>query len=326
MFIKKEDFVIRVTELMSRIKRYSSSLSFLLIFNFLRSNAPNSPQDTSNTIDIPLQEIKKNLQKFATEQFPDTTRTFIDNQMALISIMLTSIQPAEDLDLEALKPTLLGFFERYIDSQVKADNLFNVPLLFSLMQRLDQEHTFYKIYGFFAEIVDRNTLTMIKDEVKKYFDARSYKKIFVEVAKRYTDRFSRSQLDSILEGETTLIGSGGLDQSFAKAGQEDFSGIEWVIDEESSFESALRMGLQVLRRMMLARSWTSAANFSQSCLSKIITQNSLKISRLTEAEEDLEVKSMVREKEILTKILDVIGMSHSVIQASVSKRKRCRNS
>ena len=328
MFIKKRDFVSRVTNLMLKIQKYSSSVSFMLILNFLNLKSDNTAIRNEDQLlvdhydsefEIPIKIIEKNLSKFASEDFAEDTKDFVDNQMALVSVILSHLDDEDCLDFKQLKPTFMRFFERYIDNLKQKNTIFDIPLLFSLMQKLDREHTLYKMFGFLSEISDKNTLRLVKDEVKKNFDSDNCRQIFAEVARKYTDKFSESQLDSFLNVSPSKIAQeSGFGDEFQNISIQQFSGIEWVMDDESSFSNALHMGLEILRRMMISRNWTSAADFNQMYLNKIVTKNASKIRVLTESEEDLLTKSLIREKEILTKILDVIGITESVLQANVN--------
>lgn len=89
---------------------------------------------------------------------------------------------------------------------------------------------------------------------------------------------------------------------------DDLVGIEWVIDEGNNFENALKMGLDILRKMILSRNWETASQLNQDYLNKLITQNSENIRNLTDEEKDIEIKTLVQEKDLLSKILDGVGL------------------
>ena len=90
---------------------------------------------------------------------------------------------------------------------------------------------------------------------------------------------------------------------------QDFLGMEWIIDKDQSFDTALSMALAVLRKMVIKKRFKEASEFNADYLNRLVTQFSDEIIQLNDSQEDLEKKSLVQEKELLSKILDAIAAS-----------------
>jgi hypothetical protein len=90
-----------------------------------------------------------------------------------------------------------------------------------------------------------------------------------------------------------------------------------MIDEGSNFENALKMGLEILRKLVLVKNWETASKLNQNYLNKLITNNTEFIRSLTDEDKDLEIKSMLREKELLASTIDAVGLFRSYTRESV---------
>lgn len=92
---------------------------------------------------------------------------------------------------------------------------------------------------------------------------------------------------------------------------EDFSGIEWVLDDEKNFPEGIKICLGIFRKFLLKKNWEKASEFNQIYLNKLITSNASFIRSLQDDNEDRNLKTFLREKSLLTKILDCVAFSNN---------------
>jgi len=157
---------------------------------------------------------------------------------------------------------------------------------------------------FLSVIHEKNTMRIVKDEVKKNFEEKFYKGLFIDAARNSNLDLNLTKRGSLIVGDARHAEN----SQYLNTTIDDLIGIEWVIDEGNNFGSALKMGLEILRKMILGRNWDTAAKLNQNYLNKLITQNMETIRNLTDEENDIEIKTLVQEKDQLSRILDGVGL------------------
>ena len=193
----------------------------------------------------------------------------------------------------------LKSFTKYIRLMEKQGSVLDLPFIYSQAYPINPSEIKDLLVEFLLSVNDKNTLKALKDEVKFNFEISLANSIFSEVANT-----SRSMIENSFDQNIS-----GMHQEHNTSlnTTQDFLGMEWIIDKDQSFDTALSMALAVLRKMVLSRRFKEASEFNADYLNRLITQFSDDILQLNDNQEDLEKKSLVQEKELLSKILDSIA-------------------
>lgn len=252
-----------------------------------------------------IEAVKKRLRDLPKDFNPELER-FFSNQYTLLTSVLATVED-EYFQIGDLQEELLDYVDRYNELLVDSNQNYDVPFFYSQFLDLDQDRVSQKLCGFLVDINDKNTMKVVKEEVKKNFSKNFSSNLFVEATK----------ISSLEQNMESL--QGGHDQSVSldQTTMQDFSGIEWVLDDEKNIVAGLRICLGIFRKMMLAQNWKKASEFNQTYLNKIITTNAQAIRNLNDSSEDRFIKTYVREKQLLTRILDCIAFSRDFISGKI---------
>lgn len=278
-----------------------NSIHLVLLLNFLTSDEQGI--EAKQLIDLNM--IKSRLRELSLESNPELEK-FIANQYTLLTSVLASVDQ-KHFEIGDLQEELLDFVEKYNEHLTHSNQNHDVPFFYSQFLELNQERVSGKLCRFLVNINDKNTMKIVKEEVKKNFSKDFSSNIFIEATK----------ISSIEQNMKSLQVGEGQSLSLDQTTMEDFSGIEWVLDDEKNIISGLRICLGIFRKMMLAQNWKKASEFNQTYLNKIITTNAQAIRNLSDSSEDRFIKTYVREKQLLTQILDCIAFSRDFISGKI---------
>jgi hypothetical protein len=150
----------------------------MLLVNFLKQSTSKFSGNsfTPEFLNEELQKFYFNASK--TEEMKE----FVDNQMAMLTIVFKNMDN-KYLDIEPIQSELLFCYQNYINNLSFKNKNFEIPFLYSQILSLDQEEVKSKISTFLSKITDKNTMKILKDEVKKFFSDDIQKEIFVQAAR-----------------------------------------------------------------------------------------------------------------------------------------------
>lgn len=235
---------------------------------------------------------------------PDTSdsyfKEFILGQLSLFFYTLNSTQDDSLLKEGRARELFLSVFYKYIESNERIQQILDIPFLYSQYISIEKsEDVTRSLIEFMVNIEDKNSLKLVKYEIQKYFSTSISNSIFLDAAKcskslienTFVDAKALERLDHQLHDIDSNI-------------YENFLGLEWVIDSEKNMSDVFKMANDMLRKILLKKQFKHAIKFNHEYLNKLITEFSDKIRMLTDSQDDLEVKSLIKEKFVFSKILD----------------------
>lgn len=266
------------------------------MLNFLTSEE----EDIDFELQYNQENIEKNLEDLAYNFDGDEDLSrFVNNQYTILSSIMTSVEKKnfEFFDFSKnFESSFLNFVDNYAEQLAALNKAYDIPFFYSLFMNLDQKRVFTNLCNFLVKIHDKNNMKIIKEEVKKNFSKNFSSEIFIEATKI-------SSMDQTLN--TMKHSNTDSNRSI----REDFPGIEWVLDDENNFSEGIKIYLRIFRKLLSEKKWKRASEFNKDYLNKIITSNASFIRSLQDDGESRNLKTCVREKILLTNILDNIALS-----------------
>lgn len=297
LYIERINFIRKMTELLNNKNTKFNSFQLLLLIRFLTSGEKNLEIEQYYS----KETIKNNIRELNSCIENRELKKFINSQYTAISSLLANIE-TNDQDFNFysdFQSELLDFVDNYVSSLTSENKTYDIPFLYSLFLELDDERISKNLCQFLVNINDRNNMKIIKEEVKKNFDTNLSSKIFIEATKMSSlgvkNQDEEAKFDISANLDTSLL--------------EDYSGLAWILDDEKNFPDGIKIYLGIFRKLLLNKKWKKASDFNHNHLNKLITLNSRFIRDLQDSPGERNLKSFIREKHILSRILDCVGLS-----------------
>ena len=335
IFTDKRAFTNRVYELAQQNTSWHKNIHFSLILDFLETK-------TGIKNCVSHEKLIDNYQKWLThitdyesninEESAHEVKLLVDNQNILMTLPLLKSTSSQVVDI--IKPILLKSYQDYKVALVSKNNFFNLPLLLCCNNELDthnistqkSEHVFEDLVQILTIPRDSETLKILKEEIILHFSKD--KSLLIptnsslhtgnQVQISSNDWCQRVYLKAIETGTALDQVKQNVDFARGYAGSTanmnlsqldgiNMASVELLMGENSNFGQALNMLVNILRNLMISRRFQDAAEFNHQNLNAFILKNVQKIHALTDCDEDLIVKSLLKEKELIANILDSIA-------------------
>lgn len=318
-FIERGEFLRELKTKFQEKKQVKYSLQSMLILDFLSLNEFKLSDASFKQYLDHLQFPSQNQLPLAIPQNSQniSNRILQFNQLFMAIFVMKEQNGGEEWISPKNRKILIDIFRSYIQYCTVNNYKLDVPLLCSITSWLDPVETDQILQNFLMGLKESNIIKSIKEDIKQLYDRGKYDNFFHRAAKCSQEQLEQS-LDFNLSQNSLYLNQSekDLQQSI-----NDYHGIDWIIDKDQEFEGYLQSGLRIIRKILLSGRVELAVAFNRKKLSKQITQSSKysdQTLNLTESEADIRIKSLLREQQLISRILDSISEVKNYFSEMVS--------